>query len=242
VRSNIYIIDLAKTRERLLAAMQFAKDTAAKGGVVLFVGTKRQSKDHVRAAAISCGMPYVVTRWLGGTFTNFRTIQKTIKKMEKYEQLKATGELGKNYTKKESLLIERELVKMRTLFEGIKDMRKLPEAVVIMDVNYDEIAVTEARKSKVKIIGVVDTNSNPDLVTFPIPSNDDAVKAIELIAQALAEAVNEGKRAYVPVQAAVPGQTVAPLAKPAAAAGAAAPVMDAEQSSENSPAEPAGAK
>ncbi len=105
---------------------------------------------------------------------------------------------------------------MHTLFEGIKDMRKLPEAVIVMDVNYDEIAVTEARKSKVKIIGVVDTNSNPDLVTFPIPSNDDAVKAIELIAGALAEAINDGKRSYVPIQPAVPGQTVAPLATPEA--------------------------
>ena len=232
VRSNIYIIDLAKTRERLVAAMQFAKDTAAKGGTVLFVGTKRQSKDYVKAAAIACGMPYVVTRWLGGTFTNFRTIQKTIKKMERYEQLKANGELEKNYTKKERLLIERELIKMRTLFEGIKDMRKLPEAVVIMDVKYDEIAVTESRKSKVKIIGVVDTNSNPDLVDFPIPSNDDAIKAIEFMVNALGEAVSEGKRSYVPTQAVV-GEVrpaAAPIAKPA-------PVMAAEQSSENSPAE-----
>ena len=215
VRSNIYIIDLAKTRERLLASQQFAKDTAAKGGTVLFVGTKRQSKDHVKAAAIACGMPYVVTRWLGGTFTNFRTIQKTIKKMEKYEQLKATGELYKNYTKKESLLIERELVKMHTLFEGIKDMRKLPEAVIVMDVNYDEIAVTEARKSKVKIIGVVDTNSeNPDLVTFANPRQRRCGKGNSAhLPAALAEAINEGKRAYVPNPASSPWPDGCPTGK-----------------------------
>jgi small subunit ribosomal protein S2 len=196
VRNNIHILDLAKTREKLLAAMEFAKEVAAKGGVVLFVGTKRQAKEHVRAAAVACGSPYVVTRWLGGTFTNFRTIQKTIKKMERYETLKANGELEKNYTKKERLLIERELVKLKTLFEGIKDLRKLPEAIVVFDINYDEIAVVEAKKSKVKIIGVVDTNCNPDGIDYPIPSNDDAIKAISLICQAISDAVNEGKKNF----------------------------------------------
>lgn len=193
VRNNIHILDLAKTREKLLDAMAFAKETAAKGGSVLFVATKRQAKEHVRQAAIAAGMPFVVTRWLGGTFTNFRTIQKTIKKMERYENLKATGELEKNYTKKERLLVERELSKMKVLFEGIKDLRKLPEAIIAFDINYDEIAVTEAKKSKVKIIGIVDTNSNPEGIDYPIPSNDDAIKAIGLIATAISEAIIEGK-------------------------------------------------
>ena len=197
VRNNIHILDLAKTREHLITAMNFAKDIASKGGTVLFVGTKRQAKEQVRQAAISCGMPYVVTRWLGGTFTNFRTIQKTIKKMERYETLKANGELEKNYTKKERLLIERELVKMKILFEGIKDLRKLPEAIIAVDINYDQIAVAEAKKSKVKIIGVVDTNSNPDGIDFPVPANDDAIKTIALIAEALASAVNEGKKNFM---------------------------------------------
>ena len=123
VRNNIHIMDLAQTREKLLDAMVFVKDIASKGGSVLFVGTKRQSKEVVKKAAMAAGMPYVVTRWLGGTFTNFRTIQKTIKKMERYEMLKANGELERNYTKKERLLIERELIKMHSLFEGIKDLR-----------------------------------------------------------------------------------------------------------------------
>lgn len=209
VRNNIHILDLAKTRQKLLEAMNFAKDLASKGGTILFVATKRQAKEHVRQAAIACGMPYVVTRWLGGTFTNFRTIQKTIKKMERYENLKASGELEKNYTKKERLLIERELVKMKVLFEGIKDLRKLPEAIVAFDINYDEIAVTEARKSKVKIIGIVDTNSNPEGIDYPIPSNDDAIKAIELIAHALSEAVQEGRKGVVAQAAAAAKETAA---------------------------------
>lgn len=193
VRNDIYILDLAATRKKLLEAMAFVKDVAQKGGTVLFVGTKRQAKAEVKAAAQACGMPFVVTRWLGGTFTNFRTIQKTIKKMEKYESQKATGEMEKNYTKKERLMIERELVKMHSLFEGIKDMRKLPEAVVILDVKYDEIALIEAQKSNVKIVGVVDTNSSPDKIDYVIPSNDDAIKVISLIAQALSGAIVEGK-------------------------------------------------
>ena len=197
VRNNIHILDLEKTRQKLLAAMEFAKETAKKGGTVLFVGTKRQQKDEVRKAAIACGMPYVVTRWLGGTFTNFRTIQKTIKKMEKYESQKASGELERIYTKKERLLVERELVKMHTLFEGIKDMRKLPDAIVIFDVSYDEIALIEAKKSKVKIIGVVDTNCSPEGIDYVIPSNDDAIKAISLIAESIADAISEGKKGMV---------------------------------------------
>ncbi len=208
VRNNIHIMDLEKTRSKLLDAMVFAKETAAKGGTVLFVATKRQSKQAVRNAAIAAGMPYVITRWLGGTFTNFRTIQKTIKKMERYETLKATGELERNYTKKERLMIDRELTKMKTLFEGIKDLRKLPEAVVVFDVNYDNIALVEAQKSKVKIIGVVDTNSNPDNIDFPIPSNDDAIKAVQYIADALADAILEGKKSFVPQASAVSAENV----------------------------------
>lgn len=212
VRNNIHIMDLEKTRAKLLDAMTFAKDIAAKGGLVLFVGTKRQSKDAVKNAAIASGMPYVITRWLGGTFTNFRTIQKSIKKMERYENLKASGEV-KNYTKKEALMMDRELAKMKTLFEGIKDMRKLPEAVVIFDVKHDEIALTEAQKSKVKIIGVVDTNCDPSKIDYPIPANDDAIKAIELVANAIADAVNEGKKSFVPAQMPAPAPKAAEAPK-----------------------------
>ncbi|HEX5430260.1 MAG TPA: 30S ribosomal protein S2 [Patescibacteria group bacterium] len=191
-RNNIHILDLEKTKKKLDEALNFAKSTAANGGTVLFVGTKRQAKEVVRAAAESCGMPYVVTRWLGGTFTNFRTIQRTIKKMERYEKMIADGEISK-YTKKEQLMIAREVEKMKTFFSGIKDMRKLPEAIFVLDTKYDHIPVTEARQSKVKVIGLVDTNSDPTKVDYVIPSNDDAIKVIEFMAKAMADTINDGK-------------------------------------------------
>src|SRR6185369_1751459 len=171
-RNNIHILDLEKTKTKLSEALQFAKDTASRGGTILFVGTKRQAKDEVRKAAEACSMPYVVTRWLGGTFTNFRTIQRTIKKMEKLEKMMETGEI-KKYTKKEQLMIAREVEKMKTFFSGIKDMKKLPEAIFVLDTKYDHIPVEEARQSKVKVIGLVDTNADPTNVDYVIPSNDD---------------------------------------------------------------------
>ena len=194
VRNNIHILDLEKTKKSLIKAMSFATELSSKGGSIVFVGTKRQSKDIVKKAAIACGMPYVNIRWLGGTFTNFRTIQKTIRKLEKLEGLKESGELNTRYTKKERLLIEREIEKMKKLFEGIQPMKKLPDAIFITDVKHDDIAVKESQKSKIKIIGVVDSNSNPDGIDYPIPANDDATKAIELICTAMSEAIIEGKK------------------------------------------------
>ena len=191
-RNNIHILDLEKTLVKLNEARQFAKELTAKGGTILFVGTKRQAKEEVRKAAESCGMPYVTTRWLGGTFTNFRTIQRTIKKMERYEKMIADGEI-KKYTKKEQLMIAREVEKMKTFFSGIKDMKKLPEAIFVLDAKYDHIPVEEARQSKVKIIGLVDTNADPTPVNYMIPSNDDAVKVIAFMAHAMAEAISEGR-------------------------------------------------
>lgn len=191
-RNSIHILDLEKTRTKLTEAMAFARDTAARGGIILFVGTKRQAKEEVKKAAESCGMPYVVTRWLGGTFTNFRTIQKTIKKMEKLQKMMDDGEISK-YTKKEQLMIGREVEKMGTFFSGIKDMKKLPDAIFVLDTKYDHIPVEEARQTKVKVIGLADTNSDPTKITYMIPSNDDAIKVITFMAQAMAEAVNEGR-------------------------------------------------
>ncbi len=199
VRNNIHILDLEKTKKALQKAAKFAEGVTAKGGTILFVGTKRQSKDIIKKTAASCNMPYVNVRWLGGTFTNFRTIQKTIRKLEKLESLKATGELETRYTKKERLMIDREIEKMKKLFEGIQNMKKLPDAIFVTDVKHDDIAVKEARKSKIKIIGLVDTNSNPEGLDFPIPCNDDATKAIELMCSAMAEAVNEGRATGVSV-------------------------------------------
>ncbi len=191
-RNNIHILDLEKTKQKLNDALDFAQDVASKGGSILFVGTKRQAKEEVRRAAESCGMPYVVTRWLGGTFTNFRTIQRTIKKMERYERMMADGEI-KKYTKKEQLMIGREVEKMKNFFSGIKDMKKLPDAIFVLDTKYDHIPVEEARLSKVKVIGLVDTNSDPTKIDYVIPSNDDAIKVISYMAAVMAEAINEGR-------------------------------------------------
>ena len=191
-RNSIHILDLEKTKNKLSEALSFAKETAAHGGSILFVGTKRQAKDEVRKAAESCSMPYVVTRWLGGTFTNFRTIQRTIKKMEKYEKMIADGEI-KKYTKKEQLMIGREVEKMKTFFSGIKEMKKLPEVIFVLDTKYDHIPVEAAHQSKVKIIGLVDTNADPTKIDYLIPSNDDAIKVITFMAQIMAEAINEGR-------------------------------------------------
>ena len=191
-RNNIHILDLEKTRTKLTEALNFAREIAARGGIILFVGTKRQAKEEVKKAAELAGCPYVVTRWLGGTFTNFRTIQKTIKKMEKLQKMLDDGEV-KKYTKKEQLMIAREVEKMGTFFSGIKDMKKLPDAIFVLDTKYEHIPVEEARQTKVKVIGLVDTNSDPTNVDYVIPSNDDAIKVISFMAQAMAEAINEGK-------------------------------------------------
>jgi small subunit ribosomal protein S2 len=193
VRNDIHILDLEKTKKSLIKAVNFASGVASTGGSILFVGTKRQSRSIVEAAAKTAGMPYITVRWLGGTFTNFKTIQKTIRKMEKLQELKDSGELETRYTKKERLLIEREVEKMSKLFAGMKDLKRLPEAIFIADINYDDIALKESLKSKVPIIGVVDSNSNPEGIAYPIPCNDDATKAIELVANVMAEAILEGR-------------------------------------------------
>lgn len=193
VRNNIHILDLAKTKEQLEKAGQFLEDVAARGGTVLFVGTKRQIKNAISESAISCGMPYVNVRWLGGTFTNFRTIQKTVKKLEKLIELKLSGKLESQYTKKERLLVEREITKLEKLFEGIKGMKRIPDAVFIADINRDDIAFIESVKTKVPVIALVDSNSDPSKVTYPIPCNDDATRAVQLAAGALSEYINAGK-------------------------------------------------
>lgn len=193
VRNDIHILDLEKTKKGLVKAANAAAEIVSKGGNILFIGTKRQARDIMKKHAIDSGMPFINVRWLGGTFTNFKTIQKTIRKLEKLHDLKNSGELETRYTKKERLLMEREIEKLEKLFEGIKGMRRLPEAVFIADVNYDDIALTEAKKAGVKIIAIADSNSNPDGIDFVIPCNDDATQAIELIVGHVSKAVKEAK-------------------------------------------------
>ena len=192
-RNRIHIINLERTLDELKSALDHVKAIAKAGGTVLFVGTKRQAKDEVRAAAESCGMPFVTIRWLGGTFTNFRTIQKTIKKLETLNKLSVSEDFEVKYTKKERLLIEREIAKLENLFSGIKTMKKIPEAMFVVDINHDKNAVKEARAAKVKVIGMADTNVDPTQIDYLIPANDDAIKSISLVVKLAAQAVNEGR-------------------------------------------------
>lgn len=193
VRNDIHILDLEKTRKALVKAAEFAGSISQSGGTILFIGTKRQARSIIKKQALACGMPFINVRWLGGTFTNFKTIQKTVRKLEKMQELKASGELESHYTKKERLLIEREIEKLDKLFEGVKDVKRLPQAVFIADINYDDIALSEARKMKVPIIAMVDTNSNPEGVDYPIPSNDDATQAIDLVTSFVSDVIKEKK-------------------------------------------------
>lgn len=193
-KNKIHVINLEKTLEKLKTALGYVQDLASRGETILFVGTKRQAKDAVKAAAVSCGMPYVTIRWLGGTFTNYKTIQKTIKKLERLQRMKVAPDFETKYTKKERLLMEREMTKLENLFEGIKSMKKLPESVFVVDLNHDKIAVKEALGTKIKVVALADTNAEGiDKISYLIPSNDDAIKSIALMANLVAGAVNEGK-------------------------------------------------
>jgi small subunit ribosomal protein S2 len=149
VRNDIHILDLEKTRKALGKAAEFVGSIAQSGGTILFIGTKRQARSIVEQQAKVANQPYINVRWLGGTFTNFKTIQKTVRKLEKLQELKANGQLETRYTKKERLLVEREIEKLQKLFAGMKDMKRIPQAVFIADINYDDIALAEARKMKV---------------------------------------------------------------------------------------------
>ncbi len=195
VRNNIHIIDLEKTRSGLQKAVGFAEEIAKKGGTILFVATKRQLRSIIRAKAEECGMPFIDLRWLGGTFTNFKTIQKTIRKLEKLQQRKDSPDFELQYTKKERLLIEREIEKLTKLFDGLKGMKRIPQAIFIADIHHDDIALTEARKMKVPIIAITDTNTDPSLVDYPIPANDDSTSAVELITSFVSTAIKTNKSA-----------------------------------------------
>ena len=192
-RGGIYIIDLRQTLERIEAAYTFVRDTAAKGGTVLFVGTKKQAKDSVVSYAEKCNMPYVAERWLGGMLTNYATISKRVAKMKEYQRMRDSGEFDA-MPKKEALLIGRELAKLERNLIGIRNMESQPDAVFILDTKKEAIAVTEANKLGIPIIAVVDTNCDPDEIGLPIPGNDDAIRAGDLMSRIMADAVIEGRQ------------------------------------------------
>jgi small subunit ribosomal protein S2 len=193
-RNGIHIIDLQQTLKALSAAYELARDTAARGGSVLFVGTKRQAQEGIRQEAERAGMPYINQRWLGGTLTNFVTMRSRIQAMKNLEERQERGELAL-LNKKEALLLTRELERIHRRFSGLRTLDRLPDLVFVVDVYREAIAVKEANRLHVPVIGMVDTNSNPDPIDHVVPSNDDAIRAITLVSSIIADAVVEGKHA-----------------------------------------------
>lgn len=195
-RNKIHIINLEKTLVMYQGAMKYVRQLSTNKGVILFVGTKRQARDIVREEAIRCGSPYVDQRWLGGMLTNFKTIKQSIKRLKDMETMTQDGTFEK-LSKKEALDIQRELEKLNRSLGGIKDMKGIPDAMFVIDVGYQKGAITEAKKLGIPIVGVVDTNHNPDKIDYVIPGNDDSSQAIRLYARGVADAILEGRSQIV---------------------------------------------
>ncbi len=188
LRNDVYIIDLEKTMEHLEKALDFIKDIIKNKGKILFIGTRPQSQSLVEEAAKNCKMPYVVLRWIGGLLTNFGIIRKRVEHLINLEKKKASGEL-KKYTKREQQNIDEEIQKLKKKFEGIKELEKLPEAILILSIKEQTTAIKEAKKKNIPVIGLVDTDSDPSLVDYPIPSNDDAVSALKFMLDKIEKAI-----------------------------------------------------
>lgn len=233
-KNDVHIINLEATKEKLEAACKLLKDLAAQRKVILFVGTKRQAKELVQKYAKECGMPYVTERWLGGLLTNFENVSRLPKKLTTLKDQREKGVLAK-YTKKEQLEFDREIAKLSRFVGGIEDLTTMPEMLFVIDIAEEKTAIREARVTKTKVMALVDSNTNPDMVTYPIPGNDDATKGIELILQCVSQAISEGKKLApalvapvpfmkAPMSSMAPGGTAAPVVTPAPATPAAEPV------------------
>ena len=192
-KSGFHIINLEQTQEMLKEALGYVTKVVSNGGTVLFLSTKKQAKVIVTKYAKDCGMPFVTERWLGGTFTNFNEISKLIRKLVDLKKKKVSGELDK-YTKKEKLEFDREIAKLQVMVGGVEELTKIPDVVFVCGVKKEKTAVLEAKKKNIPIVGIADTNVNPDFLTYPIPANDDAVKSIELITSLICQAVLEGQK------------------------------------------------
>ena len=191
-RGKIHIINLEKTLPLFSDAMNFISGVAQKRGTVLFVGTKRSAREAIKEEAARCGMPYISQRWLGGMLTNFRTVKQSVSRLKELEAMATDGSYER-LVKHEVLRLVREKEKLEASLGGIKDMGRLPDALFVIDIGHENIAIDEAKKLGIPVVAVVDTNYNPDLVDYAIPGNDDAIRAIRLIASLMAEAVQEGK-------------------------------------------------
>lgn len=192
IRNTVHVIDLEKTAKHLEKALEFIKKTAQEKGVILFISTKTPLKALVKQAAKDCGMPYVVERWLGGTFTNFKIIQERARQYQELKAKKESGELAK-YTKKERIKIEKQLQDMQNKFEGIVALEKLPEVIFICDIVKDHLPLKEASMKAVKSVAIVDTNGDPFLVDYPIPGNDDAISSVKYILEKVKEVILKTK-------------------------------------------------
>jgi small subunit ribosomal protein S2 len=206
-RNKIHIINLEKSLPMYQDALKFVRQLASNKGTILFVGTKRQAREIVLEEAQRAGMPYVDFRWLGGMLTNYKTVKGSIKRLKELEAMVEDGSLEK-LSKKEALMYSRELEKLQRSMGGIKDMGGVPDAIFVIDVGYHKIAVTEAKKLGVPIIGVVDTNNSLDGVDYVIPGNDDSTRAIRLYARGVADAILEGKSAVIQEMVAPGGELV----------------------------------
>lgn len=206
IRGGVHVMDLEKTRAQLEKTANYVESLVSRGGSVMFVGTKRQAQDIVSKYALQCGMPYVNTRWLGGTFTNFPQIQKLIKTYLDLKDKTEKGEL-KKYTKLEQLQFSRQIVELEEKIGGISTMTRLPEAVFMMDARHDKTAVREAFAMKVKVIAICDSNVNPVGIDYVVPANDDAVGSLEIVARVIAEAAESGKAKAVAARTAAAAPT-----------------------------------
>ncbi|WP_024822071.1 MULTISPECIES: 30S ribosomal protein S2 [Aminobacterium] len=204
-RNGVYIIDLQKTVRGLEKAYSFVREISENGGSVLFVGTKRQAQDTIREEAMRCGQYYINQRWLGGLLTNFSTIRKRVNRMIELRRL-TENDTWEDLPKKEVVLLKKELAKLEKYLSGIAGMKALPDALFLIDPRREEIAVLEAKKLMIPVIAIVDTNCDPEMIDYPIPGNDDAIRAIKLISGLMADAVIEGKQG---VDAAVEGHEAA---------------------------------
>ena len=191
-RNKIHIVNLEKTMQMYQDAMKYVRQLASNRGTILFVGTKRQARDIVKEEAVRCGMPFVDHRWLGGMLSNFKTVKQSIKRLKDLEAMAQDGTFEK-MSKREALTHQREMDKLNRSLGGIKEMGALPDALFVIDVGYQKIAVTEAKKLGIPIVGVVDTNHSPDGITYVIPGNDDSSRAIRLYARGIADAILEGR-------------------------------------------------
>ena len=191
-RNKIHIINLEKTQPLYATAAGFIKNVASEGGKVLFVGTKRSARDSMQKEAVRCGQPYVNQRWLGGMLTNFKTIRQSIKRLNELDEMAQSGALDRR-GKKEAQMLRREMDKLLRSLGGIREMTSLPDALFVIDVGHEEIAVSEAKKLGIPVVAVVDTNCSPEGIDYVIPGNDDAIRAIRLYVTAVADAVAEGQ-------------------------------------------------